>query len=317
MHYATLTQVRNYLRLTDTETDDDSQLTDFINQAVIAIDKYSRRRFDIYRATRNYDAPHAGKVERMGVYSVEMWVYQMNAVADAFSLRLRLDTDLLEVIEFLNGDGSEIEVADYVFKPANEYPKFVINLRRSSDVMWQSNSAGSYEQVISIDGYWGYHPRYPDAFIDSLDTVQDNPLTNSATTLTVSNADGTAGDLAFPRFQAGQMLRLQSGTSTVTEFVFVIEVNDDTNELRIARGYNGTTAAEHVQTTGIDIFRPYKNIELGCIRAVAHAYRLKDTDVESVARIIGTGVQITPESLPATVRQLLPHRRAVGKGLSD
>lgn len=299
MHYATLTQVRRYLRISAAEDGDDEMLIDFINQSVRAIDEYSRRRFDVVLETRSFDYPFS-ITERTGIYDIESFVYEMNRVSDWVNRKLVLDEDLLEVTELLNGNGVEIAAANFILEPNNTYPKHTVKLRRESSVGWQTGTNGATEQIIDISGYWGYHTRYTDAFVDTLDTVQDNPLTNSATTITVTDADGTASDIASPRFQAGQMLKIES------EFVFVVDVDIVANEITVTRGYNGTTAAEHAQTTVIYVYRPMGDIVLAAQRAIAHAYRLKDSDIDSVQHIIGTGVQITPEALPATVRQLLP-----------
>lgn len=316
MHYATLTQVRAYIKLTTAETLDDSLLTFFISKSVQAIDAYSRRRFDVRREARLFDFP-LRKIDRMGVYSAEDFVYAMNMTADWMDQRLRMDDDLLEVLTLTNGDGTEIDSGDYVLKPANSYPKYAIELKSGSGVTWQVDSDGNREQVIDLDSYWGHHPRYGDlAWVDSLDTVRDNPLTAAATSLIVTNSDGTAGDLESPRFQAGQMLKIEDATED-DEFLFVVGVDDTTNVLTVTRGHNGTTAVGHAQGTAIYIYRPSANIVLACTRLVAWRYRQKDADTFDKATIMGTGIAITPSAMPADVRNLLPHPREPGRGLKD
>jgi len=306
MWYSTLHQVRQYLNLAVTETDDDGLLKQFCRQATETIDKYCRRRFDVRLETRVFDYP-IQKRDSLGVYSAEAFVAQMNAVADWIDDRLRMDDDLLAVTTLTNGDDVEIDSDDFILEPANKYPKFTIRLVESSGVSWQYGANGERRQVIDVQGDWGYHPRYGDlAWCDSLDTVQDDPLTAGGTTLTVNDADGVAGDATDTRYQVGQLLRIED------EYLFVVAVDTVTNELTVTRAQNGTIAVAHAQGTQIDVYRPPDNIVLACTRLVAHTYRLKDTGIESAQQVIGTGVSITPQAIPATVEDLLPSPRPVG-----
>ncbi len=72
---------------------------------------------------------------------------------------LRLDEDLLAVSELLNGDGKEIDSADYVLEPANSYPKNRIRLRGTAAAYWVGGDNGN-EQAICVTGLWGYHDQY-------------------------------------------------------------------------------------------------------------------------------------------------------------
>lgn len=299
LHYATLHQVRSYLGMAVTETADDGKLRDFIVRSVKSIDKRCRRRFDVRRATLSFDYPLKRR-ERMGVYSVEDFVYQMNMVADWSNSRLKLDDDLLEVLTLTNGDDVEIDSDDYVLDPRRTYPKLSISLKSSSGVTWQHGDNGAVREVIDLDGYWGHNPDYDEAFVDSLDTVEDNPLSNSATELTVNDADGDAGDYTAVRFQAGHMIKIED------EFCFVRGVNATTNKLTVARGFHGTDGAEHAQDTIIYVYRPWGDIVMACDRLVAWRYRQKDADVFDKINIIGTGIQISPSAMPPDVLELLP-----------
>lgn len=87
---------------------------------------------------------------------------------------------------------------------------------------------------LRVTGDWGY-PRNTDP---SGDTVQDDPLAAGATTITVSDE---------ANFAIGQTLLLESEQVHVT--------GTGTGELTVVRGINGTTAAEHVQTTAITVCR--------------------------------------------------------------
>jgi hypothetical protein len=299
MDYVTLTQVRAYRNLKAGETADDVKLQDFIRGSCQFIDNYCRRRFDVRRETRLFDYPIKPR-SAFGVYDAQAWVDQMNATGDLGAGVLRLDADLLSVETLLNGDGSTISASDYVLEPANEGVKHSIRLLSSSGVKWQYGTSGRREQVISVTGLWGYHPNYATAWLDSLDTVQSNPLTIGGTSLTVSDADGAAADLQSPRFQAGQLLKIES------EYVNVIAVNTSTNVLTIKRAANGTLAAAHAQSTPISIYRPLDDIVMAALRLVAWRYTQKDANSFDREAILGTGIAITPSAVPADVIKLLP-----------
>lgn len=302
IHYATLHQVKQYLGILSTETTDDVKLTSFIRQSGRSIDKRCRRRFDVRKETRSFDMPSV-KMDRIGTYSIEDLVYQLNAAGELDSRRLRLDDDLLEVVTLTNGDDNEITSGYYVLLPANDYPKFAIRLRDDSDVGWEPSSGGSRQQVIDVSGLWGYHQYYgddDDGWVDTLDTVQDNPLSANATSITVSDADGEASDLEDTRFQKGNLIKVGD------EFIFVRATNTTTNVLTVLRGYHGTTAAAHAQNDVVYVFRPWADIVLATIRLCAWRYRQKDVDIFDKANIIGTGISISPSAMPPDVLELLP-----------
>lgn len=113
--------------------------------------------------------------------------------------------------------------------------------------------------------------------------MQDNPLSSGATTLTVSDADGTDVDGVSPRFQVGHLLRIES------EYLRVIAVDTGTNQLTVQRGVHGTTAASHAQDTAIETYQPVPAIRDLCMRYAELLYRsigIFDTETDPlVARL--------------------------------
>ncbi|MBZ0297180.1 MAG: hypothetical protein K8L99_31765, partial [Anaerolineae bacterium] len=139
---------------------------------------------------------------------------------------------------------------------------------------------------VSVIGIWGYHDRWGQAWRASGDSVQDNPLGASATTLSVSDADGADADSESPRFQVGQLLQIG------TEYVWLLAIVENT--LTIQRGANGTTAAEHALDSAISVYRPPLDVEMLCLRWAAWLYKEPDNRTFT----------ITPSQLSAALNPL-------------
>lgn len=120
---------------------------------------------------------------------------------------------------------------------------------------------------VKVTGVWAYADDRAMAWENSTDSVQDNPLLIGATSLTVADADGIDQLGIAPRFQAGQLLRIES------EFVYCSATNPTTNVLTIARAQNGTVAAAHAQGKQIDIWRPPEPVKQA---AMIQAVRLME-----------------------------------------
>jgi hypothetical protein len=273
MNYATLYQVKEYIQgIPQTDTTQDGKLLEFLSWSSNQIRLYKERSYEPVIETRKYDLPglHRGIV--LGNFEPGYNVGGSQAV-------LRLD--------------------EYVLEPANLWPKTRVKLRQASGTVWGPDADGNVEQVIELTGTWGNHDAYNRAWVDSLDTVRNNPLTINGTSLTVTDADGQAGDLAAMRFQAGQLIRMES------ELALVLSVTTTTNVLEIVRAANGSTAAAHAQGTKIEIFRPQATISLACLRLTKWRYAQKDVDDFDKVYALGMGTVNIPARLPADVVQIL------------
>lgn len=320
LNYATLYQVRAYLKLGANETGDDTLLSQLISKATDWInDTRCLRRFDIRRETRRLNNPYPptsgfGRYPIPSGMSRAAWMVQgLSDFNTASAGLLKVDDDLLEVLDVVNGDGSAILPSDYVLEPNNRYPKYGLRLTNQSGKAWRLSGGGDWRQVIPVDGLWGYHEHYPEAFVDSLDTVQDDPLVIGATVLTVQDSDGLPEDIQEPRFQAGLMLKLSDNAGNF-EFVRVVSVNDTTDKLTIKRAFNGSDPREWPKGTAISIFRPWGNVNMATLRLVAWRYRQKDANVFDKTTILGTGISIIPSAVPPDIDRLLPPAR---KSFSD
>jgi len=292
MDYVTLATVRAYLKLGSTETADDALLQTFIAWANQTLDGI--RRGDARYETRHYDYP-IREYDPFGVYDTESWVAQMNAAGMLSQGHLMLDDDLLALAEVENGDGNTIPLTDLITEPPNIYPKHILRIKQSSSYRWLPSSDGDREQVVAVTGWWGYHPQYGSAW-SATDAVQDDPLAIAATSISVADASN---------FQAGQLLKLES------ELVEITAINTTTDVLTVTRAVNGTTAAQHAQTTTIYRYIPWGNYELAAIRLVVWRYRQKDADVFEKTTSFETGTTIIPAAIPADIQTLLPPRRMV------
>ncbi len=132
MAYATLTQVKDYLGIT-ASVSDDNLLNDLILRAEGLIDAYTGRSFTATTATKYFS-----------------WDDM-----DGQFLPLYGD-DLLTVTKLTNADGIEIAPADYKLLPRNETPKWLIKLDES-----QSWNFVDDDSEISVAGTWGYSATPP------------------------------------------------------------------------------------------------------------------------------------------------------------
>ncbi len=114
----------------DTDVADDAVIEDIITATSRFIDSETNRIFYENEDTFEFDLPD--------------------------SRELRLRKDLVSIDALTNGDGVAIASSDYLLIPANVSPKYAVRLKQSSSVGWVGDSDGNTEQVIEIEGSWGY-----------------------------------------------------------------------------------------------------------------------------------------------------------------
>jgi hypothetical protein len=239
---ATLYQLRQRLGLAADDTDDDTRLLHALQSASSQIERLTNRHFCPRLATIEHDMNPSQVTE------------------------LLLVDDLLELTTLTNGDGSSINSDDILTIPDVDGAIAVIRLTGGTAFCWDLTPL----RAVSVTGIWGWHDRWSQAWRDSADTVQDNPLSSSATSLTVNDADGADAENEAPRFQVGQLLRIES------EYLRVLAVNTTTNVLTVQRGVNGTTAAAHTQTTTIEVYQPPQDVQTLTLRWAAWLYKEPD-----------------------------------------
>lgn len=230
---ATLHDIRQHLDLAGDDTSSDDNLLKALQQASHILESLTNRRYcpAVESRVASIDTRHPSE--------------------------LMLPDDLLSLTELTNGDGSSISLDDVRTVPDHaDLSASVLHLINGEHFTYSDSPINA----VSITGIWGWHDRWTQAWRDSGDTVQDNPLSSDATTLTVTDADGVDIDGFSPRFQVGHLLQIES------EYLRVIAIDSATNQLTIQRGVNGTTASSHAQTTAVYIYQPVPAIRDLCVR---------------------------------------------------
>jgi len=256
--YCTRAQLRSYLGLKTAATEDDELLDALITRSSRAIDRYTRRWFYELTDTREYDDPPGKYV-------------------------LFLDADLLSLTT-LTIDGSE--TTNYKLRPHNRTPYQWVEITYGSGdrFVWTNTPQDS----VSVEGEWGWHDDYGNAWVTSGDTVQNTTeITAAGTTLEV--ADGA-------NFAVRQTLKIADEQLLVTAI--------SSQNLTVTRGINGTTAAVHANGTAISIYEPPADIVEQTVRMAAWYYRRKDTMFGETATP-SLGVVQKPLAIPPDVKATL------------
>jgi len=210
-------------------TDYDALMLTLLNQASREVDRHCKRSFYPAYAARSYSVRKS---------SDELWV-----------------DDLIEIdtVEISDDDGETYDTlaaTDYYATVAGD-----LNSARSYSllIMDPNGTEGLWpagQKSVRITGWWACADDRDEVWENSQDTVENNPLAADGVSITVNDADGADQWGVTPRFQAGQLARIEDEAVEITVVTAGI-----TNTLTVARGRNGSTAAVHIQNTEIKIFR--------------------------------------------------------------
>ncbi len=223
---ASLHEFRRHLQLTESDTDADNDLRQALEKASHLIESLTQRRYCPALETRRLTIDAANPRE------------------------LILPDDLLELISIAS-DGRNLS-KDALRRIPNrpDLPASVLIL-----------SGGEvFSGELSVTGIWGWHDRWTQAWRKSGDTLGDLELDPDATWITVDDVDGKDQDGVSPRFQVGQLLRMES------EYLRLIAVDREGNRLGSQRGVNGTEAVSHAAGTPIETYRAASAIRDLCLR---------------------------------------------------
>jgi len=244
---ATLHEFRRHLQLTDTDADAD--LRQALENASHLIESLTQRRYCPALETR-----------RLPI--------------DAVNPReLILPDDLLDLISIESDQGILSKDTLRLVPNRPDLPASVLIL----------NEGEVFSGELSITGIWGWHDRWTQAWRKSGDQIRGSTLNASAAWITVDDVDGENQDGISPRFQVGQLLRMES------EYIRLIAIDREGNRLRVLRGVNGTEAVSHAAGTPIETYRAASAIRDLCLRyaelLINSAGLLKDETSPTLKRL--------------------------------
>ena len=225
---------------------------------------------------------------------------------------LALRDDLLELTTLTTENGATtIPGADVVLTTptgnANQSPGTRLKLKENGSVTTFTFD-GTVLGANSVTGIWGYHDEWTDAWEDSGDEVENDPLAAGGLTITVNDADGDDINGLPWRFNKQQLIRIES------EYLWITDIDRTANILTVRRGRNGSTAAAHAQNTQIDLFIPMYDIRHAMQALTTFLYQRKSSIGTVDDRPMATmdGRLILPSTLPEEVRGILKGYRKEG-----
>lgn len=174
------------------------------------------------------------------------------------------------------------------------YPWTEITLSENGDYSyWYTGQRG-----VKIVGVWGYREDYTAAWESSQDTTA-LAVNTSQTTITVADANGVNQWGLTPRFQVGQLIRIDA------EYMTVTGSNTTTNVLTVVRACNGTTAAAHNDAVRIDIWKP-QELAANCTRVQAvRWFKRAQQAFQDVSAALELGQLTYAQELDPDIRSML------------
>ncbi len=282
--YATLSAFRQRQALAASDTGDDDRMLAKLRSATAQIDRFTGRSFIPTVATRKFNWHNARTLLFRGY-------------------------DLLELTSITNGDGTSVDPTAIIALGGVNGPivGVELDLTRAFFVYLTTKT-----RALTVNGVWGWHDDYANAWKPSSDTIPGGGITSSATSFTVTSVSGVDGWNLSPRFTAGQLLKVDS------EYLYLVAANSATNTLIVVRGANGSTAASHNAGAAISIYVPPTDIAEIALRWAGWLYKTEDAgDYSGSVAVPGEGNILAPVNVPPAipsdlVAALVNLRRVVG-----
>ena len=223
---ASLHEFRRHLQLKETDTSADTDLRLALEKASHLIESLTGRRYCPFLETRSLTIDGSNPRE------------------------LILPDDLLELIS-INAE-RQILSGDTVRRVPSraDLPASVLIL----------NEGEVFNGEVSITGIWGWHDRWTRAWRKSGDHIVDIDVTADAIWIQVDDVDGEDQDGISPRFQVGQLLRVEN------EYLRLSAIDHASNRLQVMRGAQGTVAVSHAESAPIEIYGAASAIRDLCLR---------------------------------------------------
>ncbi len=217
---ATLEDLRRHLGLSATDTDSDQDLLHSLQEASHLIESLTQRRYCPRFQSRT--VPLDRTAPRL----------------------LILPDDLLE-LRAINDAGGEMDLNRFLRLPEDpDTPASILHLARG--VTFRLDASGP--RAVEINGIWGWHDRWMQAWRDSGDTVRDSALSADTGTISVYDVAGSDKDGFSPRFQVGQLLRIGD------EYLRLTAIDRQNQRLTVLRGAQGSAAVAHQRGATIETY---------------------------------------------------------------
>ncbi len=263
--YATLTALRERLSLFSADIADDARLLARLRMASAQIARFTGRSFAPVVGPRKFDWQGPKTLLFRGL-------------------------DLLELTSIANGDGSTVDPAAIILLGGVNGPVFGVELDPARAVF---TCLASRTRAMTVTGVWGWHDDYANAWRASGDAIQAGGITDTATSFSVANAAGADAWNLAPRFQPGQLLRVDS------EYLHLVAVSSNT--LTVVRGANGSAAAAHNAGAAISVYVPPPDVTEIALRWAAWLLRLEDSGdyAGALDGVPGMGPLAVPAAIPS------------------
>lgn len=258
--YFTTRDFKMYQATESLDAKDDLVIDSIMEQTARFIDEYTGRRFYPRIETQLYNAPLNKWVDKNTIYFRD---------------------DLLALTTLTNGDATTIASNNYYLDSVNNPPYWMLKLKSSSNIMWQPDANGDYEQTISVSGVWGYHNNYAGAWVLGGTLAAAMPDTTALT------ATMTAGHTLFSQqiWKIGS--EIVQGTVSANTLTFNV------------RGDNGSTAAAHLISVNVYYWRPIAAVLAATEIIATSLYKERfGENVSGMATVTAAGVVLSPAGIP-------------------
>lgn len=159
---------------------------------------------------------------------------------------------------------------------------------------WYSYSDDNEDPLrVIVAGTWGYNRDWANAWL-SVTTLGAAISSASATSITVTDVDGTDAYGRSPWISAGALLKIDD------EYLEVTATNTSTNAATVRRGVNGSTAATHTNGTAVAVYQVEEDIRQVVARQAGAMYARRGAFVQT--EITGIGVNTYPPDLLSELR---------------
>jgi len=203
---------------------------------------------------------------------------------------IELDAPLLSAVTVTN-DSAAMATVDYRLLPRNGYPKLRLEVMRDGSTILSYTT--TRQDATSIAGLWGWHDDYAHAW------ATDTTLAAAITTTTATSCTVTAAT----NLQAGQTWKIDS------EQIYCSSLSSTT--ATIERGVNGTTAATHLISASISIWRPALNIREATRQLTCQIYKMKDSLPWGRIEYVDVGTIQMVAGVPELVNRIVSYYRGL------